>query len=65
MELLNMDNLKESNQNFIKNYLDEYGDIGRANRLIEFFNRPDFPKDYGTLILDGWLDEMNSIMWGD
>ena len=55
MELLNMDNLKESNQNFIKNYLDEYGDIGRANRLIEFFNRPDFPKDYGTLILDGWL----------
>ncbi len=66
MELLSMDNLRESNKNFVRQYLREFGDIEKANKLIKLFSRPDLPKDYGTFILDGWLDELNKILreWG-
>lgn len=42
--------------------LNKIQDIEKREKLRELYSRPDFPDNYGTLILDGWLNEINRIL---
>ena len=64
MELLKMDNLKESHKKFIDKHLREFNDIEKANELIKFFSRSDVPSNWAVTVIDGYLGELNAILNG-